>query len=331
MVLKMEFNEIYTGDALAVLRTWPDKSVHCCVTSPPYYGLRDYGVSGQIGREETPEAYIAGLAAVFREIRRVLTNNGTLWVNIGDSYWGAKGQSGESTNEYQQARYDAGISFNRPCSNTGVRGIVGPRQGKHTVIKRKDLIGIPWMFAFAMRADGWYIRQELIWNKPNPMPESVTDRCTKCHESIFLFSKLPQYYFDYKAILEPAAYDGRRDTRMKGSPKYVDNGKGAGVNLAAAREHERWPNQRDGMPLRNKRSVWTVPTRSFRAAHFATYPEALIIDCIKAGCPEGGVVLDPFFGAGTTGVVARKLARNYVGIELNPDYVTIARQRLRGV
>jgi DNA modification methylase len=331
----MNLNIIYTGDALAVLRTFPNKSISCGVTSPPYYGLRDYGVAGQLGREATPEDYVARLVAMFHEFKRVLTDDGTLWVNIGDSYWGQKGASGESSNAYQVSRYTSGVSINRPCSNTGVRGVVGPRQGKHAVIKRKDLIGIPWMLAFAMRADGWYLRQEIIWSKPNPMPESVRDRCTKSHESLFLFTKKEHYYFDGKAILEPAAHDGRKDTLAKISPKYVAGVTGLKVQSFAANAHERWPNiiHAGGLalPARNKRSVWHVPTRSFKGAHFATYPEALITDCVKAGCPPGGVVLDPFMGAGTTAVVARKLGRQYVGIELNPEYVKIANKRLEGV
>ena len=330
----MRLNTIYTGDALAALRTLPDKSAHCAVTSPPYYGLRDYGVCGQIGREDTPEHYVARLVAVFRELRRVMVDSGTLWLNIGDSYWGGKGKGGESPYEYQVARYKSGISFTRPCSNTGLPGVAGPRQGKHPVIKRKDMIGIPWMLAFALRADGWYLRQEIIWSKPNPMPESVRDRCTKSHECIFLFTKKEKYYYDHRAIMEPAAYDGRKDTTAKASPKYAGGGTGAKVQAFAARPHERWPNSlpvRDGDAAphaRNKRSVWTVPTRSYRGAHFATFPEALITDCIKAGCPPGGVVIDPFMGAGTTAVVASKLGRQYVGIELNAKYVRLAKERI---
>lgn len=331
----MEHNTIYTGDALDVLRTLPAQAVNCAVTSPPYYGLRDYGVAGQIGREDTPEVYVARLTAVFRELRRVLADNGTLWVNIGDSYWGGKGRGGESSYEYQASRYKSGISFTRPCSNTGARGVIGPRQGRHELIKRKDLIGVPWMLAFALRADGWYLRQEVVWSKPNPKPESVRDRCTRSHEYIFMLTKKGKYHYDHMAIMEPAAYDGRRDTTAKTSPKYADGGTGIKVQTFAARAHERWPNVLPacggiaGLPARNKRSVWTVATRSYRGAHFATFPEALITDCIKAGCPPGGVVLDPFMGAGTTAVVARKLGRQYVGIELNAEYVRLAEERLR--
>jgi DNA modification methylase len=322
----MNLNAIYTGDALDVLRTLPDKSASCGVTSPPYYGLRNYGVAGQVGREDTPEQYIERLVAIFHEFKRVLANDGTLWVNIGDTYWGKKGTSGESSHAYQAARYAAGVSFNRPCSNTGVVGVVGPRQGNHPVIKRKDLIGIPWMFAFAMRADGWYLRQEIIWHKPNPMPESVRDRCTNNHESLFLFTKKEKYYFDNKAILEPYTQPLKRwagnDLKANGHSKWAQ---------ATGQNAYRDRNMRPNPAGRNKRSVWSIPTRSFHGAHSATYPEALIVDCIKAGCPPGGVVLDMFMGAGTTAVVARKQGRQYVGIELNPEYVKIANERVEKV
>ncbi|KAA6348021.1 Modification methylase DpnIIB [termite gut metagenome] len=327
----MKLNEIYIGDARSVLSTLPDKSVSCCVTSPPYYGLRDYGVTGQIGQEDTPEEYIKRLVDIFREIRRILTDEGVLWLNIGDCYWRGKGRNGERTGEDQQERYREGKSINRGCSNTGIKNTITAQNGKHEVIKPKDLIGIPWMLAFALRADGWYLRQEIIWHKPNPMPESVKDRCTKSHESIFLFTKSPRYYFDYEAIMEPAKYDGRKDTRAKGSHKYSQPGvTGLKPQTFAARGHERWT-VKDGIYLRNKRSVWTVATKPLREEHFAPYPEGLITDCIKAGCPQDGVVIDPFFGSGTTGVVSRKLSRSYIGIELNPEYVGIARKRLNAV
>jgi DNA modification methylase len=339
----MKLNVIYTGDALDVLRTLPGDSVDCCVTSPPYYGLRDYGVAGQIGLEETPEAYIARLLDVFREVHRVLKPAGTLWLNIGDCYAGSgRGKGDISVKGKQPQASCVDNAFDKPYRLAGY--------------KNKDLIGIPWQLAFALRADGWYLRQDIIWHKPNPMPESIRDRCTKAHEYVFLLSKSARYHFDRRAILEPAAgYDGRKDTMAKGSPKYAGSGAGTGVHSFAAGVHERWPDrlpavrgyttktgktglsaQHHGshiatLPARNKRSVWTVPTRSFRGAHFATYPEALITDCIKAGCPPGGTVLDPFFGAGTTGVVARNTGRNYIGIELNEAYVKMAAGRLAGV
>jgi len=314
----MKLNHIYTGDATTVLHTLPDNSVDCVVTSPPYYGLRDYGVAGQIGLEESPEAYIERLMDVFRQVQRVLKPTGTLWLNIGDSYAGSGRGKGDvnKKSKVQNKASHVGDIFNKPYRLHGY--------------KNKDLIGIPWQLAFALRADGWYLRQDIIWHKPNPMPESITDRCTKAHEYIFLLTRSARYYFDHKAILEPAKYDGRKDTTAKGSPKYAGTGAGLQVQSFANGIHERWPSTLQGRPARNKRSVWNVPTRSFRGAHFATYPEALIIDCIKAGCPPGGVVLDPFFGAGTTGVVARSLGRSYIGIELNPEYVKIAEERLGG-
>jgi DNA modification methylase len=332
----MELNHIYTGDALEALRSLPENDIDCCVTSPPYYGLRNYGVAGQIGLEDTPDAYIARLLEVFRQVRRVLKPAGTLWLNMGDSYAGSGRGKGDINHKggVQSSASFVGNAFDKPYRLDGYKG--------------KDLIGIPWMLAFALRRDGWYLRQDIIWHKPNPMPESVRDRCTKAHEYIFLLSKSARYYFDHSAMLEPAKYDGRKDTRAKGSPKY------AGSLSLAVGVHERWPAKmptrglkvkegdtglppsRHGIdiptaPARNKRSVWTVPTRSFRGAHFATYPPALITPCIEAGCPPGGVVLDPFFGAGTTGLVAHGLGRQYVGIELNPEYVEIARERIEGV
>lgn len=280
----MLLNKIYTGDAKDVLSTLPDKSIHCCVTSPPYYGLRDYGMDDQIGLEESPEAYISRLVDVFREVRRVLKDDGTLWVNIGDSYWGGKGYSGSSAGIYQYERRKAGKSITPACSNFGGYNTIRPTDRKHEIIKPKDLIGIPWMLAFALRADGWYLRQDIIWSKPNPMPESVKDRCTKSHEYIFMLSKSKGYYFDHEAIMEEANYDGRQDTRMKGSHKYAKGTTGLNPQTFAARGHERWT-LKEGRYMRNKRDVWTVCTKPFREAHFAVFPPELIIDCIKAGLP----------------------------------------------
>jgi DNA modification methylase len=307
----MELNKIYTGDSKEILSALPNESINCCVTSPPYYGLRDYGVDGQIGLEETPEAYIARLVDVFREVKRVLKPDGTLWVNIGDSYWGGKGYSGSSAGIYQYERRKEGKSITPECSNFGGKGIIRPTDKKHEYIKQKDLIGIPWMLAFALRADGWHLRQDIIWYKPTPMPESVKDRCTKSHEYIFLLSKSPRYYFDSEAISEPVS---------ESSNKYTLNP----AEFCRTKSGDAY----DFRPLRNKRDVWTVSTKPFKDAHFAVFPKELIIPCILAGCPENGVVLDPFFGSGTTGVVARKLNRNYIGIELNPKYVNIAEKRL---
>jgi DNA modification methylase len=301
---------ILHGDALTVLKTLESKSVNMCVTSPPYYGLRDYGVDGQIGLEDTPEQYIARLVDVFREVRRVLRDDGTLWLNIGDSY-----------NGYQKGSGGTGKMSAKQNSNKGANYAVGGQPLKMDIkgLKHKDLIGIPWMLAFALRADGWYLRQDIIWHKPNPMPESVRDRCTKAHEYIFLLSKSGKYYYDREPIREPVkkGCDGtiRAISRERSGP--VDVGNGAHIS-------ERVYNEIKGA---NKRSVWTIATKPFKGAHFATFPPSLITPCILAGCPEGGIVLDPFFGSGTTGEVAAKLMRKWIGIELNPKYIEIAERR----
>ena len=302
----MKTNIIYNSDCLTGLGNLPDDSIDCCVTSPPYYGLRDYGVDGQIGLEETPDAYITRLIEVFREIRRVLKPTGTLWVNIGDSYAGSgKGAWKNKTAQKEVYTPDPGDAVSRMAKVW--KGV-----------KPKDLIGIPWMLAFALRADGWFLRQDIIWSKPNPMPESVTDRCTKSHEYIFLLSRSSRYYFDIEAIKEKAVTNdtckrNRNLTKMNNTPGRKEMG-----GLV-----------RNDYLKRNKRSVWTVTTKPFNGEHFAVYPEKLIEDCIKAGCPENGIVLDPFMGSGTTGIVARKLNRKYIGFELNPGYIEIADKRLK--
>ena len=314
---------ILQGDCREVLKTLPDNSINMCVTSPPYYGLRNYKTavwSGgdptcehiekvaahggeradrdqagntfyykgtcqkcgatsedhQIGLEETPEEYIAQLVEVFREVRRTLRDDGTLWVNIGDSYYNYR--SGTAFVKQSVAKTNQDLPTHSPSRNNKLEGL-----------KSKDLIGIPWMLAFALRADGWYLRQDIIWHKPNPMPESVKDRCTKAHEYIFLLSKSKNYYFDHEAIREPTVADN---------------------------------------DMRQKRSVWTVNTKPYREAHFATFPTELITPCIQAGCPKDGMVLDPFGGSGTTGYVADKLGRNATLIELNPQYIEIAENRI---
>jgi DNA modification methylase len=318
----MIVNTILPGNSAETLRALPDCSVDCCVTSPPYYGLRDYGVDGQIGLEETPEEYIKKLVAVFHEVRRVLNNEGTLWVNIGDTYAG----SGNGAAHYPDTTIGRIQGTNR-----GIVDKPNLPQGKVPKgYKAKDLVGIPWMLAFALRADGWYLRQDIIWHKPNPMPESVNDRCTKSHEYLFLLSKSPRYYFDNKAIQEIAAYDGRKDTRMKGSHKYSKKGvfPRNAPQTFAARGHERWQTDEEGNYLRNKRDVWIINTKPTPYAHFAVFPEKLVLPCILSGCPENGIVLDPFLGSGTTAIVAMKLLRKYVGCELNPDYIKIAEQRI---
>lgn len=302
-------NTILQGDALEVLKTLPDGSVQTCITSPPYFGLRDYGVQGQIGLEESPDQFVQSLVEVFREVRRVLRDDGTLWLNLGDSYAGG-GQGGHADGKVNKAvKYP---HLKKP-SDIG--------------LKAKDLIGIPWRVAFALQADGWYLRQDIIWAKPNPMPESVTDRCTKAHEYIFLLSKSPRYYFDADAIKTPwveRPSDIRRS--IEGSPKY--NGKHANGYNGNTTDGGVIGDARKGA---NKRSVWTVTTKPYKGAHFATFPPDLIEPCVLAGAPVGGVVLDPFFGSGTTGAVAVRHGRQYVGIELNPEYIKLAEQRLAGV
>jgi len=310
---------ILLGDALDQLQSLESESVHTCVTSPPYYNLRDYGVLGQIGMEATPEEYIGKLVEVFREVRRVLRADGTLWLNIGDSYATKTG------------RYAPGLS---------ARNVYGkPSRGTPEGYKHKDLIGIPWMLAFALRADGWYLRQDIIWQKPNAMPESVTDRCTKSHEYIFLLAKSDRYYFNHAAIKEPrnsckndtvagsrGAF-GPPQKRLRGSgnlqKKYqpTPGGKHLGGNIPYSGESE----------LRSKRDVWTAATRGGKGKHFAVFPEQLIEPCILAGCPEGGTVLDPFTGSGTTGVVSKRLLRNFIGVEINPEYRNMAAERISGM
>lgn len=297
-------DQIFNQDCIQGMRSLPDGCVNTCITSPPYYGLRDYGHDGQIGLEESPEAYVQKMVEVFREVKRLLRDDGTLWLNLGDSYAGNNSQA----------------------SNNGRAGFGNPREKvvnrTGEGLKAKDLIGIPWRVAFALQADGWYLRQDIIWHKPNPMPESVTDRCTKAHEYIFLLSKSPRYYFDSDAIREDAksyATDkmaGAGNLRYEGKRTIDKSGINGQQSFVTINE------------TRNKRSVWTVTTKSFKDAHFATYPEDLIVPCILAGCQEGGLVLDPFMGAGTTALVSKKLGRNYVGFELNEEYKKIADKRL---
>jgi DNA modification methylase len=390
---------IHRGDCRDVLRTLPDESVHCVVTSPPYFGLRDYGVAGQIGLEPTPEAFVSELVDVFAEVRRVLRLDGTVWLNLGDSYSsGGRDSYGTWSHDSKQATHTAIKSARRAAQPEG--------------IKPKDILGIPWRVAFALQADGWYLRQDIIWSKPNPMPESVRDRCTKAHEYIFLLSKSERYYYDQDAILEPVAPStgprlaqnieaqngsDRVPGKTNGAMKAVgrrDNGKTDGytdLGMYSGRAGSR-PDEN-----RNKRSVWEVTTQPFSEAHFATFPPALIEPCILAGCPKdvcsdcgnpwvrqtdgasyydgamvgsdpqrkygqreygrgpknnlgtriaktigftpscrcdagtkGGTVLDPFGGAGTTGLVADRLGRNAVLIELNPEYAALAERRIKG-
>lgn len=327
--------KIINGDALEELKKLPTASVDCCVTSPPYYQLRDYGVEGQIGLEETIEEYIDKLVDVFREVRRVLKKDGTLWLNISDSYAGStKGaaRSAENAKKYKQGT-------NKGLLGSGLRAT--PLNG----CKQKDLIGIPWLLALSLRNDGWYLRQDIIWQKPNPMPESVRDRCTKSHEYIFLLSKSRKYYFDWEAIQEPCVgFDkssprGSKGTFQPNAGRRTGNrktfrGGGAYTNNAAFMnstdvQNESYGNVPNESGLRRKRSVWTVATRGGSGQHYATYPKRLIEPCILAGCRVGGVVLDPFAGSGTTGIVAEENERGYILIELLESYVEICKERLK--
>lgn len=303
--------DILIGDCRESLRSLPEKSVHTCVTSPPYFGLRDYGHDGQIGLEPTPDEFVAQLVQVFREVKRVLRDDGTLWLNLGDSY--ASYRDGKATPDTSRGDSEGTLVPKGSATNRMASTFAG------TSIKHKDLIGIPWRVAFALQADGWYLRQDIIWHKPNPMPESVTDRCTKAHEYIFLLSKSPKYYFDSEAVKEEAVYKGNQTSQVKGS----FNGKRAGQDESVIAQPFRAVVEK-----RNRRSVWTVTTKPFKGAHFATYPPDLIEPCILAGCPEGGTVLDPFFGSGTTGLVALRHGRKVIGCELNPDYALLAYERL---
>jgi DNA modification methylase len=374
---------ILIGDVREKLKELPDQSVNCCVTSPPYWGLRDYGtatwdggdsncdhqgkpmatkaninrncgtgndvknaeareffkeicgkcgakrIDSQIGLEQTPDQFIDELVAVFREVKRVLRDDGTLWLNIGDSY-----SSHKDCKSVSQTLARGGSSELASVIEKGKSVSRNSKMLKSVGLKNKDLVGIPWMLAFALRADGWYLRQDIIWHKPNPMPESVRDRCTKSHEYIFLLTKSPQYFYDHKAVQEdaktaPGATWKERKAAgatagnvivgdgVRNGTQRVVHGKGVTSNLT----------RQDGK--RNKRSVWTVTTRPFKGAHFATFPPALIEPCILAGCPEGGTVLDPFFGAGTTGLVAQRHNRKWIGCELNPEYAAIAQARIK--
>ena len=348
---------IYNDDALRALKTMESGSVNCIVTSPPYYALRNYEMDEQIGLEQTPEEYIQKLVDVFHEAKRVLKEDGTLWLNIGDSYWGSGSRGFDFTDlplEHSQIQ--------KGSKGTMDLSAIPKLVGNVGVYKNKDLIGIPWMLAFALRADGWYLRQDIIWAKANNMPESVKDRCTKSHEYIFLLSKSEKYYFDNEAIQEEAVsandkragkgrleYDGKRsdtdslnvgksfvsitDKRNKrdvwgeGAEHYKNlQKKGQQPNTMHIRRAEGLQDVQ--YETRNKRDVWRVSTKPVKEAHFATFPEELITPCVLAGCPKNGVVLDPFLGSGTTGVVAHNLGRHYVGIELNPKYVEIAKRRI---
>lgn len=326
---------IYHGDCRDVLEQFPESSVQVCVTSPPYWGLRDYGVDGQLGLETTPEEYVRKMVSVFREVRRVLKDEGTAWINLGDSYAAHSGQR-KTTDKAGSKQVSNGGSIGAPSRHVAD-------------LKPKDLVGIPWRLAFALQADGWYLRQDIIWHKPNPMPESVTDRCTKAHEYIFLLSKSERYYYDAAAIKEPAVTGwngsefhtgksmehqlGRASTNRKPRPAGNKNHKYVSAyNESASEEHR----TKAGLlaqagviyETRNKRSVWSVNSQPYPEAHFATFPTKLIEPCILAGSRPGDVVLDPFNGSGTTAMVAKDLARRFVGSELNERYIEMSLKRL---
>jgi len=317
-------NEIIQGDCLEQLKNFPSNRIHMCVTSPPYWGLRDYGVLGQLGLEPTLGEYLQKMVEIFEEVKRVLKPRGTLWLNMGDKYNGDAPGSRDADRWPKQSRNDN-----------------NPNVGRVPGHKNKDMFGIPWRVAFALQEAGWYLRSDIIWEKPNPMPESVRDRPTKSHEYLFLMSKSARYYYDFEAIKEPIVGDGRTGTgvgfglgydknpkrRFKKTPSGWDTGPG-NHDDKKGRYHNAGASPLIDMDgKRNKRSVWTVPTKPCSDAHFATFPEDLIDPCIKAGCPKKGVVLDPFMGSGTTARVAIKNGCKYVGIELNPEYIKLAKRR----
>lgn len=311
---------VLIGDALSLLKSVSDDFAQCCVTSPPYWGLRDYGVPGQLGREKTPEEYVVNIVAVFHEVRRVLAKTGTLWLNLGDSYT-SRGRSSRATDRKNPIRED---NYRAPTPSG---------------LKPKDLIGIPWMVAFALRADGWYLRSDIIWHKPNVMPESVTDRPTKSHEYLFLLSKSERYYYDSEAVREEAVGKTVHDLTGQG---YSPPGQTPSCGNRKALHGPTYSRHRSSVPggqdlrsvidgKRNRRSVWTVPTAPFKGAHFATFPPALIEPCILAGSKAGDTVLDPFTGSGTTCALSKKLGRHYLGMELNANYTQLFNKRISEV
>lgn len=305
-------NQIEIGDCRQIMRRWAAEGVKAqtCVTSPPYFGLRDYGHPGQIGLEQSPEQYITAMVEVFRCVRDVLADDGTLWLNLGDSYGAVGGNTYAGFNERWSGTGGAGSKQDATLAGVTDRKI-------QTGLKPKNLLGIPWRVAFALQADGWYLRQDIIWHKPNPMPESVRDRCTKAHEYIFLLSKSERYYYDHEAILEDAKWERWGDQTVikeqQGTAKWIGNKSKAELQAIGKK---------------SRRSVWTVATRPYKGAHFATFPPALIEPCILAGSRPGDIVLDPFMGSGTTAQVAQSLGRQYIGCELNPAYAALQQKRI---
>lgn len=310
----LETNCILNGDCIDVLKTMPDECIQTVITSPPYYGLRDYGVAGQIGLEETPERFIEKMVEVFREVKRVLKNDGTLWLNLGDSYWSKRSHNGLSYDGYDGMHEKEGAKSLRAGGS------------HHEYLKPKDLIGIPWRVALALQQDGWYLRSDIIWNKTSVMPEAVKDRPTKCHEYIFLLSKSEKYYYNHEAIREPASSNERAKS-FRGGGLYTNN--------QSFKNSKRVENQTVGNTFnpdgkRNKRTVWNVYPARYSEAHFATFPIELIEPCVLAGTKEGDVVLDPFGGSGTTAEAAIRNRRKYLLIELNPEYIELANNRING-
>ncbi len=313
----------HVGDCRALLADMPEACAQTCITSPPYWGLRDYGVDGQLGLEATPDLYVAAMVDVFRGVRRALRDDGTLWLNLGDSYAGSSGPQGESGEMAGRA-----VTEHRGMSMTKAKGgdpknrrkgpgwNDAPNRQRQDGLKHKDLVGIPWMVAFALRADGWYLRSDIIWHKPNPMPESVTDRPTKAHEYMFLLSKSGRYYYDADAIAEIAG-----EYRAPGKLGPKTSGIQTGI------EHSTLGGNGTADGKRNKRSVWTVATQPYDGAHFATFPPKLIEPCVLAGSRPGDLVLDPFFGSGTTGMVAEKHGRRWIGLDINPAYAKLSDKR----
>jgi DNA modification methylase len=304
-------NKIEFGDCREIMSRWKDEGikVQTCVTSPPYFGLRDYGHNGQIGLEQTVGEYVANMVDVFRHVWHILEDDGTVWLNLGDSYYNYRPGKGQSLNKQTIASNDQDLPSE--CARRG---------NKLEGLKEKDLIGIPWRVAFALQEFGWYLRQDIIWHKPNPMPESVRDRCTKSHEYIFLLSKNPQYYFDNEAIKEPAIHSDRTAGNKNAQ-------KGTGVDKMDTR-NGLLKAQQKVYELKNKRDVWSVNVRPYKGAHFATYPTALIEPCIKAGSRINDIVFDPFMGSGTTAQVAKQLGRQYLGCELNKEYEKLQQERI---
>lgn len=334
---------IIVGDVMEKLTELSTASVDCVVTSPPYWNLRDYGMAGQIGLERTPELYIGHMRMIFEQIHRVLKKNGTVWLNLGDSY--------ASTQKNRTQAQALAKTKLRGGVKTQTQSLVQQRKISEK-LRAKNMAGIPWRVALGLQEDGWNLRQDIIWHKTNPMPESVTDRCVRSHEYIFLLSKSSKYYFSHSAIQEPAvtAHEAKwagsgnglcSEKSWRGTGKSTRRFGRGGKNAFRGQGHFRKGKgaaNRPGLDLgevgagvmRNKRSVWTVSTKPFRGAHFATFPPDLIEPCILAGCPEGGIVLDPFFGAGTVGLVAQKHNRKFIGIELNPKYAKMAAKRIGG-